>query len=155
MTISEELDELHRDCMGRLNAMHWACVDMTMSLELIAEELNEMSTNSTDLCTFDGMVTSTPEAYNILGHLSAATFTMGLPWHVSGTPFKGVIPIIATCYGPLAEEVTSPLGLALGDRVKITGELLATGEITQVIAATVGFADDQVTEEAAVMNLFD
>ena len=40
MTISEELNDLHGDCMARLNAMHWACVDMQMSLELMGEEID-------------------------------------------------------------------------------------------------------------------
>lgn len=103
-----------------------------------------------DLCTFEGVVTSAPEAYNILGHLAAASFTLGLAWHVSGTPFTGVLPVLVTAYGQLAEEAASPLGLRLGDRVRVTGELLSAGEVSQVIAATVGFADD-----AEPVNLFD
>lgn len=36
--IYAELDDLHRDCIARLNRMGWAVVDMTMSMELMKEE---------------------------------------------------------------------------------------------------------------------
>ena len=41
MTLHEEIDLLHGDCVGRLNAMHWAYVDMAMHLELIGETLED------------------------------------------------------------------------------------------------------------------
>ena len=44
MTIHEELDELHRDCLARLNRMGWACVDMAMSLELMGEKIDAANT---------------------------------------------------------------------------------------------------------------
>lgn len=150
MTISEEIELLHRDCMSRLNAMHWACDDMAMSLELIAEqlkELDEMTDEQFEMSRHyipvSGEVTSAPTLHHLPGGGRVATFVMDWP-AASGTPDKGYHPFVITCWGQLASEVASPLGLALGDRVTLTGEMLATvDETTLVTASKIGFADDQ------------
>ena len=40
MTIHEELNDLYRDCIARLNRMGWAVEDIVMSLELMGEEID-------------------------------------------------------------------------------------------------------------------
>lgn len=40
MTIHEELNDLYRDCIARLNRMGWAVEDMAMDLELMGDEID-------------------------------------------------------------------------------------------------------------------
>jgi hypothetical protein len=39
--IYKEIDELHRDCMNRLNRMAWAVADVMVALELAEEQTHD------------------------------------------------------------------------------------------------------------------